>query len=332
MILDENLSKKINLVFSDKNKIANTTQNNFESIKINGENLLYSMKEFSKDNLFRENDPYILGWNIAVAGLSNILAGGAVPRYYVQFLTFCDKWSDDYILNFAKGISDVLSEYKIENITSEYKKSSEWRFTLSCIGDLSVNKKSDSAKIGDNIYISGYIGRGNVEAFLLGQNKNRNIARLAKSYKNRFRARIKEAKLINDYSSSCVVTSEGVLNALDLLLINKDLGYKLEGIPYVKSGMLAVKMLDIPKELLLTGEFGEYELLFTVKDSMNEEFLSKIKENNLNFYNIGKVTNKNIKELIENDKTIELKNINTKNTFHSKLNEYRKIFISLFKN
>ena len=278
-----------------------------EIVQFHGERLLYTMDEFSEEDLLRDKDPYVLGWNMAVGSISDILASGGKPTYYAHSLVIQNSWSQDYVSKLSLGIAQVLKDVGAAFIGGDFGTSKTWRYTGSVIGDLEGPPMLRSgAKVGDGIFVTGPIGSGNVEAALVLYANNPFIKHLAGQWKNAFRLRSKEAEVIKRYSCCCMDTSDGVFNALNAISEMSKTGFVVGNLPYVKSGLLLAKALNIPKEVLFLGECGEYELLFTLSKEAEEEFLNEARQKKLEFYKLGEVKEQSIKSLWKKDWEIDL--------------------------
>lgn len=278
-----------------------------EIIDFQGKRLLHTMDEFSEEDLLRDEDPYVLGWNMAVGSISDILATGGIAKYYAHSLVIQNSWSQDYVGKLSQGIAQVLKEVGAAFIGGDFGTCKTWRYTGSVIGELEGPPLLRSgAKVGDRIFVSGPIGRGNVEAALVLYAQNPFIKQLTGRWKNTFRLRSKEAELIKRHSCCCMDTSDGVFNALNAISEMSRTGFVVNDLPYVKSGLFLAKSLNIPKEVLFLGECGEYELLFTLSKEVEEEFLNEALEKKLDFYKLGEVTEQGSKTLGKKDREIDL--------------------------
>lgn len=279
-----------------------------EIVTFHGKGLLYNIDEFSEEDLLREDDPYRLGWNMAIGSISDILASGGRPTFYAHSVVIRESWSKDYVEKLSLGIAQVLKEAGVAFIGGDFGSSRTWRYTGSVIGDLDGQALLRSgAKVGDGIYITGRIGRGNVEAALKLYEQNALVKRLTGGWKNFFPLRCKEAEVIRRYSRCCTDTSDGVFNALRTLSEMSRTGFSVADLPYVKSGLFLAKTLNLPKEMLFLGECGEYELLFTLTKEAEEEFNREAKEKQLTFYKLGEVKEEGVQLLREREREIDLR-------------------------
>ena len=235
--------------------------------------LLFSTDEFSAEDMLVEQDAYVLGYNIAAATLSDIYASGGVPKYYAQSLTINEMFTPEYLKNFHKGVADLLIEAEVAFIGGDFGKSSHWRCTSSVIGFAEKTLRRSGANVGDSIYITGKIGAGNMQAMKVS---------------TRFTLQKDSAKIIQQYATSCIDTSDGVWNAVDIISAESVVGYELYDLPYDEMGLRLTSDLGYPKEMLFFCEGGEFELLFT-------------SPRDLPFHKIGQIT--------ERSKTLDGKDI-----------------------
>jgi len=271
-------------------QLNNLFESDSEIIQFGSKKLLLTIDEFSDEDHFRNHDPYILGWNLAVATISDILASGGQPTFYGHSIIIDkDKWDDSYLEHFSVGIADVLRKSKAFFIGGDVGSSDRWGYTGIAMGETDNALTRMGAKPGDLILITGQIGAGNLEAALTIYSNNHFFNRALKHYKTRLALRFDESKLISQYATSCIDSSDGVLNAVNTVSDLNHTGFELSHTPYLRNGVLACKILSKPKELLLMGECGEYELVFTINKKDLASFLQKSKEQKLSFTQIGKI-------------------------------------------
>ncbi len=313
-----------------KNRVNKCFESDSELIKFGKDKLLFSLDGFSGEDMFQDRHPYNLGWNMAVGGLSDILACGGKPQFYAHSICAAENWDNKFIKNLTEGIADVLKISKTEFIGGDFGKANEWGYTAAVIGSIKGKQLTrKGASLSDVIYITGRIGIGNVQAALILYSEDTRFKKFYRSFSNKFELRIKESLLIKKYATACIDTSDGVFNALNTISELNNTGYIVKDPPYVKNGIVLAKQMSMPKSLLFLGECGEYELLFTMREKDEEEFLKRAKKKKMEFYKIGRVSPRNKKVLIEDGKEINLKGINIRardygdmNTYLSKLTDY----------
>lgn len=242
-----------------------------EILRFGDRNLLFTTDEFSSEDMFAENDPYVLGHNIAVASVSDIYAGGGEPLFYAHSLTINKMFNENFLEKFYMGVSDVLKAAGVAFIGGDFGKAGEWRCCASLIGVSDRPILRSGAKTGDDIYVTGKVGGGNLQAAARIYNIN--------AAKIKFNLRKDEAEIIRRHATSCMDTSDGLWSAVNTVSRMSETGFELFNIPYIKAGRLAAKLLGLPEEMLFLCECGEYELLVTAPPDIS-----------LPFYKIGRIT------------------------------------------
>jgi thiamine-monophosphate kinase len=262
-----------------------------EVITLGDKTYLFTTDEFSKEDLFRENDPYVLGWNIACGAISDVVAAGGKPLVYSHGMVVAKDWDENYIELFSKGVSAVLEKYQISFIGGDFGIAEDWRYTASVIGEpvgRLVNRKGCTP--GDSIFITGKIGGGNFDAALNLYTQNEAVKTLTIGAKHKFRTHEKLPNILSEFATSTIDTSDGVFAALQTISELNNTGFEINHLPFLSKGVLASNILKLPKLLLFLGECGEYEILFTICKQNKESAIEKFKEQRLQFYEIGKIT------------------------------------------
>ncbi|MEN8907136.1 MAG: AIR synthase related protein [Clostridiales bacterium] len=333
------MNRERNLIKSISNNMPRSSmqinklfESDSEIISFNGLNLCHSIDEFSEEDMLRENDPYSLGWNVGVGSITDILASGGTPKFYSHSLTIDELWSDEFVNRFTIGISDVLREMKIDFIGGDFGISKTWRYTGSVYGIIEDNILLRSKAIPkSSIYITGKVGKGNIEAAYKIYSDKIALKQFLSKIKNKFNLRYKESKLIRKYSHCCMDTSDGVYNCIKTIANESNCGFYLDNIQYESIGSVLSKMVYLPIEILFLGECGEYELVFTIMEKKEKMFLEEAKNNRLNFYKIGEIKEKGVRKLKTKKREINLldleisaRDFSNKVEYIKKLNEFLK--------
>lgn len=271
-------------------------KNNFfesdaEIIQIGSQNILLTVDSFSEEDNFRTDDPYILGMNLAACTISDIFACGAKPLFFSNSLTKSTEWDIDYIDLLSKGISEILDKCDTGFVGGDLGSSAKWNYTGVCIGFSEKFVTRKGAREGDRIYITGEIGNGNFEAASRLFVENQNLREFFQNNIIKFPLRIKESEIVSKYASSSIDTSDGLFKSLSIIAEVNDVGFMISDIPYHQHCLQLTSIFDLPEEMLMFGESGEYELMFTIPKAIEEEFLHDIKDKNFKMYKIGEITN-----------------------------------------
>lgn len=284
--------------------------------------LLLTMDDFSVEDQLRENDPYLLGWNIAVGGISDILAVGGFPVFYAHAMVIDRKWDDEFIKKFCKGIADVLRLTSTTFAGGDLGKDEVWRYTSTVIGKLHGEPVLRSGAVpGNSIYITGKIGTGNLEAFLrmlASEFSNPVFKNISDRFPIQFNIPFHESELVSKYATTCIDTSDGMFNSLNAVAEVNGTGYEIDSIPYLDEGLEVIEMLKkvslpLNRILLFLAECGEFELLFTVDKFNEEKMLEEAEKKHYRLYRVGTVTEKKEGSFMiihDNGKRINLSDMN----------------------
>ncbi len=305
----------------DKNpdQINKINEADSEVFNIFGQKLCINIDEFSKEDRFLEMNPYRLGWNIATGTLTDIYVTGGIPKHYLHSMVLGQNWKDDYLMEFCKGISDVLRNNEVALLGGDFGKAESWSYTGVALGQVEKPIFRSGAKEGEIIYITGAIGLGNLEAFFSFLPK----CDYSKLIKDKFEVSKEKAKLLRKYGTSAIDTSDGVFNSLEILSRESKVGYSVKNPLLNKKGRRLAKLMGINPLILFLGEAGEYELLFTLKKEDEEDFLKEVEEKNLNFHKLGYIL-KEDKELEYEGKKIDLSKIDFRARDFENIKDYIK--------
>jgi thiamine-monophosphate kinase len=311
-----------NLLPKSKLQMNELFESDSEILNYGNKKMLFTVDEFSPEDMFRDDDPYVLGWNLAVGSISDILASGGKPLFYAHSMVIDERWNSNYIESFSKGVAEVLKKSGAACIGGDIGKSDHWSYTGIVIGEADKPVTRKGAQPGDLLFITGKIGAGNLEAALNLYSKEKGIGSIIKKYKTYLNLTIRESELIKQFAACCIDTSDGVLNALNTISEINNTGFEIQNPEYITSGVLACKLLFKPVTLLLMGECGEYELLFTINKEDEERFMEKSKHNKLSFLKLGAIVDSSKKSLIENKRMLDLKDFNIRARDYQNIQNY----------
>ena len=304
----------IRIIHEQFRKAGQTHNNIFESdaqdLQIEGQDYLFTTDDFSEEDLFRSSDPYILGWNLATATISDILAGGGTPLFYGHSLTASKEWDEKFIELLGQGIAECLKTASVRFIGGDMGFASEWHYTGTAIGKRVCALSRRGARPGDLIYMTGTVGAGNLEAALKLYSDYPAFRPFLARVKVRFHLRMQESRLIHHYASCCIDSSDGLYRALATLCEIGNVGFRLDNIPYNNEASYACKLLFKPREVLFLGECGEYELVFTVRPEKTAQFEKKAADKKLPVFRIGEITGNPAYHIPYQGKTVDLKQLN----------------------
>lgn len=278
-----------------------------ERFQFAGKELLFTTDEFSEEDLFRDHELSTLGWNLAVATISDIYAAGGTPLFFGHSVSIPSQWTNIQIREFCNGIASCIKQAGVSFIGGDLGFCDRWHYTGIVLGEVQQPLSRMGARPGDSIYITGTIGKGNLEAALKLYSTHPALKHLLNHFSIRFSLRKAESEQIRNIAHCSIDTSDGVLRALQTIAELNKVGFVISNLPYFPEGILATRLLGKPDELLFMGESGEYELLFTVPAEMEPLLLSEARQKKLCFYKIGTITASPDWLLEEKNRILDLK-------------------------
>ena len=245
------------------------------------------------DSLVEENDtglyesPWLIGWMIVTANMSDLAAVGASPLGIVISEVFPREYPD--VVELQRGIREACVASEVCVLGGDTNFADRLIVTACAVGTVYGNAylSREGCAPGDILYSSGPLGSGNAFA----------MARLIKDSPRRgeYRptARVREGKALVGVASACMDTSDGLLATLDQLSRINHVGFELETgwESALDPGARAMaEEAGIPPWLMLAGEHGEFELVFTVPPGRESALIHKGLSLNRKFYRLGRVT------------------------------------------
>lgn len=279
-----------------------------EHLQGDGINLLVTTDEFSSEDLFREHNASTLGWNIAVASLSDIYAAGGKPFQLTHAVKVPPHWDESYIRSFSRGVAEVLEKTGTGFLGGDLSAGAEWSYTATVLGKPpAFPLLRTGIQSGDRIYISGKLGAGNFEAALQLYKDHPLLGPLSRIIPNRFPLRDKESCLLLPWAAACIDTSDGVFSSLNTLADLNGLGFTVENLAIKSFPATLSRLVRKPDLLLFLGGAGEYELLAAIPKDKEEDFLKQAENKRLPFYSLGYFTEHRERLLHYKGKKIDLR-------------------------
>jgi thiamine-monophosphate kinase len=260
--------------------------------------------------------PADIGHKALAVNLSDLAAMGAKPEWFTLALTLPEidhKWLQE----FSRGLKTLADDAGIALVGGDTT-SGPLAISIQVMGSVENGKAlyRNGAKQGDKIYVSGTLGDG---AAGLASSKTKldiksHHSIFCQKRLNRPTPRLNESYLVKDYASACIDISDGLLQDLSHILKQSNLSnpellvgaqVDLSSIPLSK----ALQSINYQQALEFALSGGDdYELLFTIPQDKEAEFLQVVKSNSnllkesltsdANFQCIGTITHE--KGIIDN--------------------------------
>lgn len=232
------------------------------------------------------DDPYLTGWMAVMVNLSDLAAVGAKPIGILISEILPKNFSKAALKQLQKGINDACTACDTYILGGDTNFGDQLVLTGIALGTIDKNNfiTRIGAKQGDSVYVSGQVGGGNIFALL----KLLHTEETKYDYKPI--ARIKEGQIVNQFASCAMDTSDGVLSTLDQLMRLNNVGFELK-FDWERSikheDIIAAQQNRLPLWLLLAGQHGEFELLFTIPNNIENVFLEEANKQGWNPIKIG---------------------------------------------
>ncbi len=227
-----------------------------ELIEIGGRLWGLTIDEFTpEEDLFSSEDPERLGANLATATLSDLLAAGVEPAFFMHAVCLPKQSGRAFVDGLSRGIASVLEAAGCFLCGGDLGTADTWRFCGFAMGPVADGKpltRQIPAK-SQILWVTGELGDANLAAFQGMPTP-------------RFELRLEEAKFARRFGTAAIDTSGGFLDAVWLLhTINPELRFEIdvERLPLTRAMSKTTDLAGIPPEAALLGGAGEYELLFT---------------------------------------------------------------------
>lgn len=238
-----------------------------ELIRIGDQTWALTMDEFSpEEDLFTSDDPKALGRNLAVATLSDLIAAGATPAWFMHAVSLPKRADAAFVSGLSAGVSDVLSEADCSLCGGDIGCADTWRFCGFAMGPVEGNRPITRVMPIEPqaLWVTGDLG-------------DANLAALTGSPTPAFELRLSEAEFIRHLATACLDTSGGLFDALWMLqMVNPGLRLEIDlsRVPIAPGVDEAAYAAGFPPEAALLGGAGEYELLFALPASAPNEDIS----------------------------------------------------------
>jgi len=228
-----------------------------------GRLLAVTVDELSAEDGLSANDLRLHGANLATAVLSDLIAVGADPAFFLQSLAMPDEWGASGLAELSAGIGEALRAFGTALLGGDTGSAPEWRYTGVGIGTFPEGREPltrVSSTPSGILAVTGNLGDANAAAF-------RGVS------DPRFECRVDESRLARDTACGCIDTSDGLAAAvLAVASVNPSLRFVLDAgaVPLHPDAAQAAAEASIPPGAFLLGGAGEYELLFLLPDPWPE--------------------------------------------------------------
>jgi thiamine-monophosphate kinase len=231
-----------------------------EIILLGGRPWGLTLDDFSpEEDLFTLAEPERLGRNLAVATLSDLLAAGVEPAFFMQAVSLPADIPPAVLRGLSGGIRAVLDEAGCALIGGDTGASASWRYCGFAMGPVAEGRPLMRRLPAEpqSLWVTGLLGDANLAAF-------------QRAPPPLFELRLAEARALRKHASACMDTSGGLFDALwTLHALSPGLRLTVDAavIPLAPAVRPFSAAAGIPPGAALLGGAGEYELLAALPDS-----------------------------------------------------------------
>lgn len=250
----------------------------------------------SGTHFFADADPYQLGWKSLAVNVSDMAAMGATPRWATLAIALPQQ-DDAWLSQFSQGFFACANQFDIDLIggdTTGTKQKESLTISIQIMGEVPSSKaiKRSGAKTGDDIWVSGPLGKAAVALqHLLGKqvihsevlNEHLDALHLPQP-------RVELGIALRNIANSCVDISDGLLADLQHMLTASNVGAEIQLKAIPTSKLIAEQLHDSTFQRYVLAGGDDYELCFTAPEDQANFILELNHQLNLSLTNIGKIT------------------------------------------
>ena len=218
-------------------------------------------------------DPYLAGWMTVMVNASDLAAVGADPLGLLLNETLSASTDDRFLQNLQHGLADAAIAGGLPILGGDTNRANHTELSACAIGILPENRYL--SRIGcqakDLLFASGLLGSGNAFAFTRLQGLE---------FDDKFlpQPRFAQAKIIRQFATCCMDTSDGFIATVDQLMRLNHIGFDVRQPPETFLHPMALQIaaqFGVPKSAFLAGIHGEFELIFTIPPEKKTAFLQQ---------------------------------------------------------
>ena len=224
-------------------------------------------------------DPYLLGRKSLAVNLSDIAAMGGVPRWALVSIAVPSRETLKRVLEFHRGLKSIAGEFGVSIVGGDTDRSPEgWKITIALAGEVDRPVERSGARVGDEIWVTGFLGSSALGLELLKKKMRVHGAGIEKKFISAHLnplPRVKEGRLLSNekLATSLIDVSDGLLLDLGHLCEASRVGasISLHRVPLPKGFLELCKKLGKDPYVLALSGGEDYELLFTALPGQSEK-------------------------------------------------------------
>lgn len=205
--------------------------------------------------------PFDVGYKSVTSSVSDLAAMGAMPKWLTGSLTLPNA-DEQWLENFSEGLFAAVEEYNMTLIGGDLSRG-PLTITMQVHGVLPVGSAilRSGAQLGDLIYVTNTLGDAAYGLTL----PNGNTAL------HRPKAQIAAGLVMREFANSCIDISDGLLQDLQHILNQSQVGAKI----YLEQILLSKELQALDREQALQFALSggeDYQLLMTIPKQQQVAF------------------------------------------------------------
>jgi thiamine-monophosphate kinase len=247
-------------------------------------------------HFFHDAAPYDIGWKALAVNVSDMAAMGAQPKWATLAIALPET-NEIWLAEFSRGFFACAEQFDVDLIGGDTTRG-PLNISVTIMGEVPIGEalRRDDAKVGDDIWVSGYLGSAAAGlAHLQGKIMFEKDAQEASIHAlHRPTPRLSLGLALRNIANSAIDISDGLAADLGHILDASNVGADvfIEKIPHLSSLQTTKNLTndhaDFKGYILSGGD--DYELCFTAPETARSRIDALANTLNLPLARIGKIS------------------------------------------
>ncbi len=263
--------------------------------------------------------PELVMKKIIRSSISDLVCKGVKPKYYfIAGAGNRNSFTQSNLKKILKSLSQEQKKYNIFLGGGDTVFSEKLSFTITTIGFSKKIISRNSAKLYDDIYVTGNLGDSFIGLNIL-KKKFKVKDDMKKYFENKFyqpSLHLEFSKKLNTFANTSIDISDGLVADLEKLINKQNLSYRLfiDKVPISSQLKKLISLKKIKKEFCVSNG-DDYQILFTARPSKKRIIINIAKSLGVKISKIGKICSSSTKSEILDQKGMKIK-LKTKGYIH----------------
>ena len=232
--------------------------------------------------------PYDIACRSLAVNVSDLAAMGADPAWFTLALTLPES-NASWLSSFSEGLFDAAKQYGMPLVGGDTTRG-PLSITIQVHGYVPKGQalRRDAAKIGDDIYVTGYLGQAGAGLALIQQEKRAPVKALFEHF-YRPESRIAIGQALLGKATAAIDVSDGLVADLGHIIELSNVGANvyLDNVPYSDDVLQTFGQEQALQFALGAGD--DYELCFCASPESSDAITALVQEYSVPITCIGKI-------------------------------------------